>query len=139
MSTAPKSTPAIDRLVEEDERDRDGEERRRPDHDRRARRAGIADAEREEQLREPGAEQACERELPEAVRIPVAPDQRGHERARECRQDGEQGPELGARAPGERKAERHRHPAEERGRAEGEDDGVHGSGPAAPGRPRVAV
>ena len=122
-------------LVEQNERDRDGEERRRADRDRRARRAGVADREREEELREAGAEHAGEQERPDAAEVDVAGDderQRHHER----RQDRQQRAGLRVRARDEREPDRDRHRAEERGRGDREHDRVHRanlSSPTAPG------
>ena len=53
-----------DRLVEEDERDGNGEQRRHADRDGRPRRSRLADAEREERLREAWPEDAREGERP---------------------------------------------------------------------------
>ena len=52
--------PGVQRLVQEHERDRDREERRRADDDGRPRRAGFSHGKREEELRETGAEQTGE-------------------------------------------------------------------------------
>ena len=49
-STVPTKAP-LERLVQQRERDQDREQRRRPDQDRRARRAGVAHGDDEEDLR----------------------------------------------------------------------------------------
>ena len=71
-------------LAEEDEGDRDGEERRDAGGHRGPRRAGLADGEREEQLRDAGCEQAREPEPPRAG--VVVAHERGRERKAERRQ-----------------------------------------------------
>ena len=70
----------LQRLVEEDERDRDRNERRGTDRDRRARRADLADREREEDLRAARREQPGEQERPRVVH--VVADERSRERRR---------------------------------------------------------
>jgi hypothetical protein len=116
----------VQRLVEEDERDHDGEERGRADGDGGARRPGVSHCEREEELREAGAEHAGEHEGPDAGEVDGL---RGHERQRhrERGQDRQQGSDLGVRDAAEGEAKRDRHGSEEEGRGEREQDGVHGA------------
>ena len=63
------TTPATQRLVQEHERDRDREERRRADDDRRPRGPGFSHGKREEGLRETGAEQTGEQERPQLADV----------------------------------------------------------------------
>ena len=70
------------RLVEDDQRDRDSDERRGADHHRRARSADLAHREREQDLRAARREQAGEQERPGAVEIRVrTPPRRARRRA----------------------------------------------------------
>ena len=57
MSAAPSHEAGDERLVEKEQGSRDGEQRCGPDRDGRARCAGIAHREGEEDLRDPGREQ----------------------------------------------------------------------------------
>ena len=120
----PHEQARVQRLVEEEERDRDREERRGTDDHRGARRPGVADREREEELRQPRSEEAGEHEGPDRGDIVrLAGDER--ERHRERGDHGQQRTSLRVRRPREREAEAHRHRAEERGRDESEHDRVH--------------
>ena len=76
----------------------------------------------------PGAENAGERERPDGGDVPVARDRGRDERDAERGDDGEERPAERVVAAGERRPERDGHAAEERGRAEREDDGVHQAG-----------
>ena len=69
---APDDHARLRRLVEEDQRDRDREERRRADGDRGARRSGVADGEGEEELRAARPEHAGEQERPDPGEVDLA-------------------------------------------------------------------
>ena len=77
------------RLVQEHQRDRDREERRRADGDRRSRRAGVAHGQGEEELRAARPEHAGEQERPGPGEVDLARRDEGqrHEQAppRSCR------------------------------------------------------
>ena len=88
-------------------------------------------ATREEDLRDTRGQDPRDRERPHGGHVPVADDRGRHERDAERRCDREEGADERVVAAGERGPQRDRHPAEERGREEGEADGVH---QAAPGR-----
>ena len=117
--------PRLERLVEQRQRDRHGEERRGADRHRGPRRPRVAHGEREQQLREPRAEQAGEQERPDVEELRAALSRRERQRDDERRQDRQQCAGLRAGAPREGVPQRHRHRAEQRRRRTGEEDGVH--------------
>jgi hypothetical protein len=112
------------RLVEQEQRDRDREERRGTDGDRRPRRSRVAHREREQQLRASRTEDAREQERPDAADLDVVHGDEG-KRDGKGREDRPQRPGLGIRRTGEREPDRDRHRPEERGRGEREHDRVH--------------
>ena len=126
MSAAPATIPASKRLVQQADAERDRDQRRRSDDDRRPRGAGVADREREEQLRDAGCEQPREGEEREVARVGVAARHRCRgKRNAERDERGDRRAEPRVRVPQQREAERDRHRSEERGGAEGEDDRIH--------------
>ena len=137
MSSAPRTSAGLQRLVEQRERDDDGEERRRPHDDRGARRARLAHGQREEELRQPRPEQPGEQERPHLAQLQPLRDREG-QRDRRRRGDGQHGAELGVRDAREREAQRDRHEPEQAGGGEREQDGVHGRRDARRGWRNVA-
>src|SRR5581483_6814386 len=113
------------RLAEKHERDRHRDERRRAEHHRRARRAGLADRERREELPHSRLQETGERERPRGGRVHAAgrrlrdgPRERDDER----RRHGRERPEHDVSLAVECEAERNAHPAEEHGGQQREAD-----------------
>ena len=86
MRTAPSDDAGDERLAEEHRGEGDGEERRHPDRRRGPRRAGVANREGEQHLRDARPEDAGERERPDRGDVPVAGDRGRDERDAERRE-----------------------------------------------------
>ena len=107
-----------ERLVQEDERDRHCDERRRANRHRGTRRADLAHREREEDLRTARRKEAGEQKRPRAVEVEVERRRdQGHSERREDRRERRRAC-IGETA--ERQPQGHRHRTEERRRRERE-------------------
>ena len=117
----------LERLVEHDERQHDGEQRSRTRHDRRPRGADLPDREREQELRRARREQAGDRHDRRALGVdPDAAGERVDGGDREAGQCGHEGTDVGVGDARERHSQHDAHRAEADGGDEGESDDVHG-------------
>src|SRR6188472_93795 len=127
-------------FVEGDDRDRHREERRGPERDRRTRGAGLADPQRDEDVREPRRDRAREEKRGDArERHASLHDGRGaeHRERRDLHEERADGGRYERRA--EREADGDRHRSEERGRDKREEDSVHQPARAETRRRNVAA
>ena len=114
----------LERLVEHEHAERDGDERRGADDHRGPRCAGVADGKREEELRDAGREQSrrARRAARSRTFVVARSERRCSERdeERDERGGGRSEPRVGHAKQAEPHGDGHR--AEERGRAEREED-----------------
>lgn len=119
----------LEGFVEQQDRERRGEERRTADDDGRPAHSDVADREHEEDLRDAGGDQARKREDGELLVVGELPapgiDDRGDERDEEGDDGRRHRRDVGLRMPPQPHADRDRHRPEADGRRESEQNGGH--------------
>jgi hypothetical protein len=141
ISTAPEQQRRAHGFVQEEERDGHRDERRHAEDHRDARRARVADRDRDENLRRAGRQETREQERPSRVEMQPARRRlagRRDDATNESRSRGGKRAEGGVRVAVERHPQRHAHRAEEERREEREPDGGYtaSSAPSGGGLPR---